>query len=161
MSMRTRLDGILRPEIGIALLRVVLGMVFVAHGAQKLFQFGFEGLTGAFGSMGIPLPALSAALVIATELVGGAALLVGALSRIVAVPLAVTMLVATLVVHLPAGFFAPDGVEFTLTLMAGTLAILFAGPGAWAVDNVLFARREDHGADREISAPRRERARAA
>jgi putative oxidoreductase len=159
--MSTRLEGILRPEFGIAILRLVLGTVFAAHGAQKLFQFGLEGLTASFGSMGIPLPALAAAVVIVTELLGGIALIVGAFSRLVAVPLAATMLVATLLVHLPAGFFAPNGIEFTLTLMAGSLAILFAGPGAWALDNSLAARRSADRKGGAVLEPSRRSARAA
>lgn len=161
MSERAWWEMTPRPEYGIAILRIVLGTVFAAHGAQKLFQFGLEGLAGGFASMGIPLPTVAAAAVIATELLGGIALIVGALSRLVAVPLAATMLVATLLVHLPAGFFAPDGVEFTLTLMAGSLAILFAGPGALAVDNVLAARRSEHGRVHEIAGPARRSSRAA
>jgi putative oxidoreductase len=122
---------------GIAILRIALGSIFVAHGLQKLLAFGWAGTAAGFGQAGLPFPELSAALVIATELLGGAALALGLYTRLVALPLAVVMLVATLVVHLPAGFFLPQGMEFTLLMLAGTLALILTGPGALALDGVL------------------------
>lgn len=122
---------------GIALLRVAVGSVFVAHGAQKLFAYGVAGTAGFFAQAGIPFAAPSAALVIGTELIGGLALLLGLSTRLIAVPLAVVMLVAMLAVHLPNGFFLPQGAEFTFVLLAGLLALVLTGPGAFALDKVL------------------------
>src|SRR5687768_2898920 len=122
---------------GLTVLRVVTGIVFLMHGYQKVFVFGLDGVEGSFTQMGIPLPAVSAVLVSALELLGGIALIAGALTRLVAVPLAVTMVVAILQVHLGAGFFAPHGFEFPLMLLAGLIGLGLAGPGALAVDNLL------------------------
>jgi putative oxidoreductase len=130
-----------RIDLGLLVLRVVLGTVFLAHGAQKLFVFGFDGVTGAFTQMGAPLPGVTGPLVALVEFFGGLALIVGLLSRLAGVGLAATMLGAILLVHLPAGFFAPKGVEFVLTLMAGALAIAATGAGRYSLDHALGARR--------------------
>jgi putative oxidoreductase len=115
-------------------LRLVLGLVFVAHGAQKLFAFGLAGTADFLGSLGIPLPTVAAAGLIAVELLGGVALLLGASTRVVAALLAADMLVAILTVHLRGGFFVPDGVEFVLTLFGGCLALVGLGAGSCSVD---------------------------
>jgi putative oxidoreductase len=115
-------------------LRLVLGLVFVAHGAQKLFGFGLAGTAGFLGSLGVPLPTVAAAGLITVELLGGVALILGAWTRIVAALLAADMLVAILAVHLRGGFFVPDGVEFVLTLLGGCLALVGLGPGPCSVD---------------------------
>jgi len=117
-------------------LRLVLGLVFVAHGAQKLFGCGLAGTAGFLGSLGIPLPAVAAAGLITVELLGGVALILGAWTRIVAALLAADMLVAILTVHLRAGFFVPDGVEFVLTLLGGCLTLVGLGAGPCSVDGV-------------------------
>ena len=130
-----------RIDLGLLVLRVVLGTVFLAHGAQKLFVFGFDGVTGAFTQMGAPLPGVTGPLVALVEFFGGLALIVGLLSRLAGVGLAATMLGAILLVHLPAGFFAPKGVEFVLTLMAGALAIAATGAGRYSLDHALASRR--------------------
>jgi putative oxidoreductase len=91
--------------------------------------------------MGVPLPAISAPLVAGLELVGGVLLLLGLLTRPVALLLAIDMLVAMLLVHLPNGFFLPQGIEFTLILLAGSLALVMTGPGALSLDAVLANRR--------------------
>src|SRR5687768_10608152 len=102
---------------GLLLLRIALGTVFVLHGWQKLFVFGPAGVTGVLASSGMPVPGLNAMLLIGVELVGGLALIAGAFTRITSVLIAFTMLVATVLVHLPNGYFLPNGAEFTLTLM--------------------------------------------
>ena len=99
------------PGWGALPLRLVLGPVFAVHGAQKLFGFGLAGTADFLGSLGVPLPTVAAAGLIAVELLGGVALLLGAWTRIVAALLAVDMLVAILTVHLRGGFFVPDGVS--------------------------------------------------
>jgi putative oxidoreductase len=127
-------------QYGLTILRLVVGTVFLAHGAQKAFSFGLAGVAGAFEGMGVPAPALTAAFVTVVELVGGIALLLGLLTRFVTPALAVVMAGALLTAHLPAGFFLPNGYEFVLTLMAASVALALTGPGALALDNVLTRR---------------------
>ncbi|HXG72093.1 MAG TPA: DoxX family protein [Gemmatimonadaceae bacterium] len=127
-------------DIGLTILRVILGVVFLAHGWQKLFVMGLPGVTGGFAQMGIPMPGITAPFITLLELFGGIALIVGLLTRLTAFGFAVAMLVATLLVHMKNGFFAPKGIEFTLVLMAGALAIMLAGPGAYSLD-ALIGRR--------------------
>jgi putative oxidoreductase len=122
------------PGWGILPLRLVLGLVFVMHGGQKLVQSGVGGTAGFLGQLGVPLPDVAAVALIALELLGGILLLLGALTRWVALLLAVDMLVALLLVHLPNGFFLPGGVEFVLTLLAGSLALASLGPGPLSLD---------------------------
>jgi putative oxidoreductase len=122
---------------GIGLLRIVIGFTFLMHGWQKLFMVGFSNLPGMFGQMGAPVPELTGPLVGVLELVGGAALLGGLGTRWVAALLAADMLGAILLVHLPAGFFAPMGVELPLVLLAGAVALVLAGPGAFALDRLV------------------------
>jgi putative oxidoreductase len=130
-----------RVDPALALLRVVGGAVVIAHGAQKLFVFGFAGVTGAFAGMGIPLPGVAGPLVALVEFFGGLALVLGLLTRLAALGLAIDMLGAMFFVHLAGGFFMPTGVEFALTLCAACLALVIAGPGAFAVDGVIGRRR--------------------
>lgn len=131
-----------RQDWGLAVLRIVVGTVFLAHGAQKLFVYGFAGVAGMLGHMGIPLPGLAAVALILTEFLGGAALLLGLLTRWVTIPLSFTMLVAIAAVHSKAGFFLPNGFEYALTLLAANITFAIAGPGALAVDNWIAGRNQ-------------------
>ena len=128
-------------QLGLAIVRIVTGIVFVAHGAQKLFVYGFDGVAGAFAKMGVPMPGLLGPFVAVVEFVGGIALIIGLLSRIAAAGLAFDMLVAILLVHLSAGFFLPAGYEFALVLFASSLAIALAGPGSLSADAAIATRR--------------------
>jgi putative oxidoreductase len=119
---------------GLTVLRVVVGLVFAAHGGQKLFGMGLDAVEAFFGKLGIPLPAAAAVVVTLVELLGGLALILGLFVRWAAVPLAVNMLVAMLTVHLPKGFFLPEGVEFVLTLLAACLALALMGGGRASLD---------------------------
>jgi len=124
---------------GIALVRIVVGIVFLAHGSQKLFGFGFQGVAGFFAHAGIPMPAISAVVVTLVEFLGGLALVLGVGTRVAALLLAANMLGAIVFVHAKGGFFLPTGFEYALTMLAANIGLFLAGPGALAVDNV-FSR---------------------
>jgi len=126
---------------GITVLRVVVGIVFLAHGGQKLFVWGFSNVADFFGQVGIPLPMLAAIVVTLVEFLGGLALVVGLFTRWVAIPLALNMLVATLTIHLRGGFFVPEGVEFTLTLLVANVALALLGSGEASLDRLLAKRK--------------------
>ncbi len=129
--------------IGIVVLRVLTGVVFAAHGYQKLFVYGMGGVQGAFTKMGAPMPMITGPLVALLEFFGGLALVIGLLTRLAALGLAIDMLGAILIVHLAGGFFLPAGYEFALLLFAASLALGVAGPGAFSVDATIAGRRAD------------------
>ncbi len=122
---------------GITILRVMVGIVFLAHGGQKVFVYGFSGVQGAFGQMGIPMPTVMGPFIALLELVGGALLVVGVGTRWVSILFAIEMAVAVLKVHLSNGFFLPKGFEFALTLFAASCAIALEGPGPAALGRTL------------------------
>jgi putative oxidoreductase len=123
---------------GIALLRVVTGIIFLMHGQQKLFEFGIGGVTGMMTGLGVPAPGLMAIVVTLVELVGGIALILGAFTRIAAILVAIDVLVAFFLVHLPNGFFATSGgVELVLILATVGVTLALTGPGALALDSML------------------------
>lgn len=128
-------------QLGLALIRIVTGIIFAAHGGQKLFVYGFAGVTDAFGKMGVPMPGLLGPLVALVEFFGGIALIIGLLSRLAALGVAFVMLGALLLVHLAAGFFLPAGYEFVLMLLASALGIVLAGPGSLSVDGAIASRK--------------------
>jgi putative oxidoreductase len=130
-----------RTDAALAILRVIAGTIFIAHGAQKLFVFGFAGVSGAFGQMGIPFPELMAPFIALLEFFGGIALVIGLLTRLASLGLVFNMLGAIALVHLQGGFFNPAGMEFPLALVGMNLALVLAGAGAYSVDAVLAARR--------------------
>lgn len=128
-------------EYGITALRVIIGVIFLVHGLQKMFMFGVEGTAGFLGSLGIPLAGVFAVILIAVEVLGGLALILGAFTRIVSVLVAITMLVALFTVHLGNGFFVSDGgYEFVLLMMVGGITLVLTGAGALALDDVLARR---------------------
>lgn len=119
---------------GLLLLRWTMGGVFLAHGVQKFAEWGWTGGVPFFASIGIPFPELAAPLVAGLETVGGVLLLAGLATRATAGILAVVMLVAALTVHLPYGFFSPNGVELVLVLGVCLVVLLLGGSGPWALD---------------------------
>ena len=135
-------------DLGLLILRLVIGVSFAAHGAQKAFGWwngpGLTGWRGAIGHMGFQPVELFVALSIGAELVGGMLLALGLFT-----PLAATMLIGQLVViiskvHLPKGFWnTSGGYEYPLALGAAVVAITFIGAGAISLDQALgLAYRE-------------------
>jgi len=122
-------------------LRLAVGVVFLAHGGQKLFVVGFGNVAAFMGKIGIPAPMLAAIVVTVVEFFGGLALVLGSFTRWAAALLAINMLVAIMAVHLKAGFFLPAGFEFALTLFAANVALVLLGSGEASVDGLLQSRR--------------------
>jgi putative oxidoreductase len=114
---------------GITLLRVTVGAVFVAHGGQKFFQ-GFDHVAEFLGGLGIPQPTGAAILLTAVEFFGGLAMILGILTRYVAIMLAFDMSVAIIMYHWRNGFFATNnGIEFPMLLLVANLTLILAGGG--------------------------------
>ena len=133
-------------DVALTILRLVLGVVYFAHGAQKMLGwfggYGFHGTMGFFTHMGMPAPV--AFLVICTEFFGGLGLIVGLLTRIAALGIGVEMIGAIFMVHLPNGFFMNwagnqkgEGFEYHLLAIAVCAALLLRGAGAFSVDRAL------------------------
>ena len=133
-------------DVALTILRLVLGVVFFAHGAQKLLGwFGGYGLTatvGAFTHMGMPAPIVY--LIIATEFFGGLGLILGFLTRIPALGIGCLMVGAIFMVHIPNGFFMNwannqkgEGIEYHLMAIAMAAVLLLRGAGAFSVDRAL------------------------
>jgi putative oxidoreductase len=121
---------------GMLPLRIAVGLVFLMHGGQKFFVFGLSGTADIMGKLGLPLPLVCAAVVIAVELLGGLAILLGLLARLAGALLAFEMVVAILVARLHGGFFAPYGYEFELTLLAACLTLASTGPGLISLEEI-------------------------
>lgn len=126
-------------------MRIPVGIIFAAHGAQKLFcwfgGFGLQGTAGWLESIGLAPGTLMALLAGGAEFFGGLALIVGVLTRPAALALAFTMLVAIFKVHFVNGLFmANDGYEFGLSLLAASVALLISGAGKASVDRVISAK---------------------
>lgn len=124
---------------GLTVLRIVAGLTFAAHGAQKLFGwfggYGLEGVGQWMESIGLSPGYWMALMAGSAEFFGGLALIVGVLARPAAAVLAVTMLVAIITVHLANGFFmSNNGYEFALALLAMSLAVVIEGAGKLSLD---------------------------
>lgn len=138
----TESDPSTRHSVAQLVLRVVLGVIFLAHGWQKFFDYTIAGTTASFEGMGIPAASIAAPVVATLELVGGIALILGLLTRPLAILLAVDMIGALFLVHLSAGIFAGNGgYELVLILAAASISLALTGAGRWSADRVLFAGR--------------------
>jgi putative oxidoreductase len=128
-------------EWGSLILRVVLGVTFLAHGLAK-FQMGLDNLSGWFGSIGIP--GLFAYLVALLETIGGVALIVGLGTRVLSGLLAVVMAVAIVKVKMPAGFLGGGngaGYELDLALLAMLVYLVLNGSSLYSIDSLVFGRK--------------------
>jgi putative oxidoreductase len=134
-----------RAGYGITVLRIVVGLIFMAHGSQKLFgMFGGYGLEGTgqyMASQGLNPGYLMALLSGSAEFFGGLFLAIGLLARPAAVVLIGLLVVAILSVHIHNGLFmANNGYEYALTLMAVAIAVLFEGAGRLSLDRAIANR---------------------
>lgn len=143
----TLLHRLLNSEAGFAalILRVPVGLILAAHGAQKLFGwfggYGLEGTGQWMASIGLEPGFLMALLAGSAEFFGGLALVLGFLTRPAALVTAFTMLVAIFSVHIQHGLFmSNNGYEYALTLMVVTLALTVQGGGRLALDNLIALR---------------------
>lgn len=141
---RERTAAITATDWGLLVLRLALGVVFFAHGAQKVLGwFGGPGLAGAAGGMShMGIPAALAYVAIFTEFLGGLGLVFGVLARLSALGILIEMAVAVFLVHLPNGFFMNwmgnqkgEGYEYHLLAMSIALMVLLAGPGRLALSD--------------------------
>lgn len=126
-------------------LRVPVGIIFMAHGAQKLFgSFGGYGLEGTgqwMESIGLGPGYLMALLAGSGEFFGGLFILLGLLTRPSALVLAFTMIVAIFAVHFQSGFFiANGGYEYGLALLAASASLVLSGAGKLSVDKIIFSK---------------------
>ena len=133
-------------DVTLTTLRLILGVVFFAHGAQKLLGwfggYGFHGTMGFLEHVGLPAPV--ALLVICTEFFGGLGLIVGLLTRIAALGIGGEMIGALFMVHLPNGFFMNwtgnqkgEGFEYHLLAIAVAAVLLLRGAGKFSADHAL------------------------
>ena len=127
-----------------ALLRVVLGFMFLYHSYFKLFvPGGFTGTVGFFKAIGIPAAAYSALLVSVVEFAGGALLILGLLTKWASVVLIIEMIVGLFKVHLKQGYFIMPpayGYEFVLLILASLVVISTSGAGKLALGKVFKSR---------------------
>src|ERR687886_364346 len=129
------------------ILRVMAGIIMAVHGWQKLTEVGPANFgRQALANLGVPLPVFMGYVVTLAELIGGILLIVGLLSRLAALILAIEMVFTTLLVKINVGFIAPPGsgagAELDLILLAAFLTILLVGPGRLSLDELLGVKGE-------------------
>ncbi|MDC5696160.1 DoxX family protein [Intrasporangium calvum] len=130
--------------------RVLIGAIFLAHGWQKFTEWGLDGTGAAFEQMGVPAPGIAATLAAVIELVGGIALILGALTTVFSVLLVLDMVGAAVLVHIGNGVFVTEnGWELVAALAAGALVLAATGAGAYSVDRALTPRSQGRVADRQ------------
>jgi len=145
MSNTTIANQITKTEQSLAMLplRLIAGVIFAAHGGQKLFAwfggYGLEGTGQWMESIGLSSGYLMALMAGSAEFFGGLLLIIGFLTRPASFVLAITMIVAILSVHIGNGMFmANNGYEFGLSLLAITVALFIQGGGKHSIDEKLY-----------------------
>jgi putative oxidoreductase len=133
------MDRGVNPDLGLAIVRVVAGVIFIAHGAPSVFG-GMETTAAFMDSLGLPLPGVAAWAISLLELLGGLSLIAGFLVTPVALLLAAYTMMGIVLVQAARGFYvvgpnANGGVEFNLLLTASLLMLVFGGPGLAALDS--------------------------
>ncbi|MBE0565141.1 MAG: DoxX family protein [Krumholzibacteria bacterium] len=131
-------------DLGLLLIRVMVGVVFVYHGQGKLFG-GLEGFAGALQSMGVPAPQLAAWVVALSEFGGGLVLIAGVAFRYALWPLFITMMVASFKAHAGRFSLQDGGMEFALTLGVVVLGLILTGPGGLSLERFLPRRGKRRG----------------
>ena len=142
-------------DLGLLVVRLVLGTIFIAHGGQKIFTMGFDGVAGGFAQMGVPMAEVMGPFVALLEFFGGFAIIAGVLTRLVSLGLASNMVGAMVLVHAPNGFFNPGGIEFPLSLLGSAILLVITGAGSWSIDAIVGGKR---GAEAASSARKLRRA---
>jgi putative oxidoreductase len=144
-------------------LRLIVGYGFLEHGYAKLAR-GFDSFGHILHALGVPMPELLAWATILVELLGGAAVLLGAFVPLASVPMAVVLLVAIFTVHLPNGFssikleavtasgahFGQPGYETDLLYLACLAALVLAGSGPFSIDAIVARRVQSHVSGRVV-----------
>ena len=126
-------------SIGLAVLRIATGVVFLNHGYAKMFKMGIGGVTGFFGHVGVPLPSVMATLITLLEVFGAVALIVGFLTRPIALAFVLDMLGAIFLVQLQNGF---SKFELEFLLLGASVALIFTGAGRYSIDAMIAGRAE-------------------
>ncbi|HUQ83316.1 MAG TPA: DoxX family protein [Gemmatimonadaceae bacterium] len=126
--------------LGLLVLRLALGTVFLTHGGQKLFIGGFSGTASMLGRMGIPAAGIIGPVLAIVEPLAGAALVLGLFTRVAGLVVAIDMLGAIMTFHRLHGFFVPAGIEFPMMLCASGFALAMLGAGSFSVDQALSKR---------------------
>lgn len=127
-------------EFFLLVARLAIGVVFFAHGWQKLFSDGMDAATGMFANFGIPFPGISAWFTALVELIGGTAFILGLLMPLASILFAVVTAGALVFVHAKAGLFAQaGGYEYVLVLGTAALAVGFSG-SRYSVDGMVSGR---------------------
>ncbi len=125
-------------DIGLAILRIGVGLLFIGHGSQKLFGVfngpGLDGAAGMFQKMGVQQPRSVATAVALTELTGGAGLALGLLTPLACGAVAAVMLGAIALAHWPRFWVTEEGIEYPLVNLLIATLFGFAGPGGWSLD---------------------------
>lgn len=130
-------------DLGLLIIRLVIGILFIGHGAQKLFGWfgghGLKGTGGWFESIGMKPGVMMALFAGLAELIGGILFTLGFLTPLAALMIAGTMIMAIVKVHGPNGLWATsNGYEYNLTLLSVAIGIALIGPGRYALDFFLF-----------------------
>ncbi|GAA1454541.1 DoxX family protein [Nesterenkonia lacusekhoensis] len=125
-------------DLALLVARVALGIILIAHGWQKFDEWTIAGTGDSFAGMGVPAPSVTAGVVTFAELVGGALLILGVLTPLVALINVISMLSALFLVHLEAGIFVDaGGYELVLAIFAGLIILTARGAGRFSVDRLL------------------------